>query len=126
LDELYVWLTHIINQTSQEVTQESENYYEDNINHLLLNVLLGGHAVYRLIHVNSTNRKLFIDSLFNYSTMGTDPYFVGLGVYLTCKIIRITRSFELLFEWYGKNATVAIYVDIQTIRSNERRLSVVI
>ena len=108
------------------VAQKSESDYEDNINHLLLNVLLGGHAVYRLIHVNSTNRKLFIDSLFNYSTMGTDPYFVGLGVYLTCKIIRITRSFELLFEWYGKNATVAIYVDIQTIRSNERRLSVVI
>ena len=37
LDELYAWLTRIINQTSLED--------ENNINYLLLNVLLGGHAV---------------------------------------------------------------------------------
>ncbi|KAG4084348.1 hypothetical protein H8356DRAFT_1356380 [Neocallimastix lanati (nom. inval.)] len=35
--------------TSQEVTQESESDYEDNINHLLLNILLGGHAMVYLV-----------------------------------------------------------------------------
>ena len=65
LDELYAWLTRIINQKSQEVTREFESDYEDNINHLLLNILLGGHAVYRLVQMNSTNRKLFIDGLFS-------------------------------------------------------------
>jgi len=58
LDELYAWLTRIINQKSQEVTREFESDYEDNINHLLLNVLIGGHSVYRLVHLNSINRKL--------------------------------------------------------------------
>ena len=125
LDELYAWLTRIINQTSLEVTRESESDYEDNINYLLLNVLLGGHAVYRLLHVNSTDRKHILDGLFNKSSMGTDPYFVGLAAYLTSTITRITRSFALLFEWYGKSAAVAGCVDVETIRPNEWRPSVV-
>ena len=125
LDELYAWLTRIINQTSLEVTRESESDYEDNINYLLLNVLLGGHAVYRLLHVNSTDRKHILDGLFNKSSMGTNPYFVRLAAYLTSTITRITRSFALLFEWYGKSAAVARCVDVETIRPNEWRPSVV-
>ena len=107
------------------MTRESERDYEDNINYLLLNVLLGGHAVYRLLHMNSTDRKLLIDGLFNKSSMGSDPYFVGFAAYLTSTITKITRSFELLFEWYGKNSAVARCVDVETIRPNERRPSVV-
>ena len=57
--------------------------------------------------------------------MGTDPYFVGLAAYLTGTITRITRSFALLFEWYGKSAAVARCVDVETIRPNEWRPSVV-
>ncbi|KAG4096195.1 hypothetical protein H8356DRAFT_1426565 [Neocallimastix lanati (nom. inval.)] len=50
-----------------EVTQESENYYEDNINHLLLNVLLGGHA-----DLGSTLSVRSLGSLvrFSYSSNG--------------------------------------------------------
>ncbi|KAL6612282.1 hypothetical protein U3516DRAFT_752397 [Neocallimastix sp. 'constans'] len=90
-------LTTIKKLNSQEVTREFESDYEDNINHLLLNVLIGGHS-------------------YKSEAMSTDPYFIGLAANLTRTITRITRS---------KNATVAIYVDVQTIRPNERRPSVV-
>ena len=64
LDELYARLNRIINQTSLELTQESERDYEDNINYLLLNVLLGGHSVYRLLRVSNKDRKLFMDDFY--------------------------------------------------------------
>ena len=127
LDELYAMLNRIIDQTSLEVIQESECDYEDNINYLLLNVLLGGHAVYRLLRMSSKDQKLLIDGLYHKSSMGSDPYFVGLAAYLTSTIPRITRSYELMFEWYGKNSTVARCVDVETIRlnENERRSPIV-
>ena len=119
LDELYAWLNRIINQTSLEVSQESECDYEDNINYLLLNVLLGGQAVYQILRMSNKDQKLLIDGLFYKSSMGSDPYFVGLAAYLTNTIPGITRSFELMFEWYGKNSAVARSVNVETIRQSE-------
>ena len=66
-----------------------------------------------------------IEGIFNISFMDSDPYFVGLAAYLTRTITRITHSFELLFEWYGKNSAVARSVDVETIRPNERRSPIV-
>jgi len=57
--------------------------------------------------------------------MDGDPYFVGLAAYLTSTITRITHSFELLFQWYGKNSTVTRSVDVETIRPNEKRSPIV-
>ena len=130
LQDLYTWLSSIINQTSPSlslsVALDSERDYDDNINYLLLNVLLGGQAVYKLLHVSNKDRKLLIDGLFYKTSMGSDPYFVGLAAYLTHTIRRITQSFELLFEWYGqskrrKDSTIARCVDVETIRLKEGR-----
>ena len=59
--------------------------------------------------------------------MGSDPYFVGLAAYLTSTIPRITRAFELMFEWYGKNSAAARSVNVESIRPhrNERRSPIV-
>ena len=83
LKDLYAWLSRrIINQTILSVVLDSERDYDDNINYLLLNVLLGGQAVYQLLGISNKDRKLLIDVLFhnNKPSMSSDPYYLYLVI----------------------------------------------
>ena len=82
LEDLYAWLSHSINQTSLldvdvAVALDSERDYDDNIHYLLLNVLLGGQAVYSLLRIRPKDQKRIIEDLFfnnpSSMSMGSDP-----------------------------------------------------
>jgi len=75
--------------------------------------------------VNSTDQKLFMGGLFHNSFMGSDLYFVGLAAYITGTITRITRSLHYSSNSMVNNQLVARCADVDKIRPNEWRSSVV-
>ena len=116
LDELFLQFSLIAVDKSLDVSFDSENDYEDNINYFVLSSLLGGTSVYEKLKLNTGEQRQLVDNIFKKSTESTVPYFVCLAEFLTNVIPIICQHFKLMIELFSVEPSVAKSVDVERIR----------
>ena len=119
VDDIFINFSLIVHEKSLNIPDNSENDFEDNLNFYVLCLLLGGNAIFEILHISSGERRRFINNIFqNVSRESSFPYsyVVGLAEFLTIVMPIVIRDFYSMIDLYSTRPTVARSVDVETIR----------
>ena len=119
VDDIFINFSLIIYEKSLNITDDSENDFEDNLNFYVLCLLLGGNAIFEILRIRSGERRRLINKIFQSQSRESSfpyPYVVGLAEFLTNVMPIVSSDFYTLIDRYTIRPTVARSVDVETIR----------